>query len=115
MSGVELKPCPFCGAKLHVNGTPITRDIKTVVHTSGDCILSGHNWWFVPRFIDPWNRRTPDPAQIRADALRDALAALSDAGYGSSVAAWVILALIDTPPSPTAVDVSPAPDDGGTP
>lgn len=79
-----------------------------------------HDWYFrekkpdsVARFVS--EDCTPDPVQIRADALREALAALGDAGYGSSVAARVILDLIDAPPSPTAVDNSPAPDAGGKP
>jgi len=80
--------------------------------------------------------RTPDPAQIRADALREA-AALMEVAATNCRAAFTypprtkeerdyqtaalvhtyardaILALIGTPLSPTAVDGSPAPDDGG--
>ena len=54
--------------------------------------------------------RTPDPAQIRADALREAADCLRWFGYG--IAARIILALLDTPLSPTAVDGSIAPDAG---
>ena len=58
-----------------------------------------------------YNTRTPDPAQIRADALREAADCLRGLGYGT--APRTILALLDTTLSPTAVDVSPAPDAGG--
>ena len=54
--------------------------------------------------------RTPDPAQIRADAIREAADCLRGLGY--SIAVRAILALIDTPLSPTSVDNSPAPDAG---
>jgi len=77
--------------------------------------------------------RTPDPAQIRADAIREAAGvlnaqykralALSDKdlchdgkSYAAAAYGWseqAILALIDTPLSPPAVDNSPAPDAGG--
>ena len=55
--------------------------------------------------------RTPDPAQIRADAIREAADHLRWLGW--SLPARAILALLDTPLSPTAVDGSPAPDAGG--
>ena len=74
-----------------------------------------------------------DPAQIRADALREAAVvlnaqykralALSDKdlchdgkSYAAAAYGWAeqaILALIDLPLSPPAVDTSPAPDAGG--
>lgn len=87
--------------------------------------------------------RTPDPAQIRADALREVLAIAQEAvarriaqieeerkkpafnidvpqmmrwGAGKLQAEQIadeIRALIDAPLSPTAVDNSPAPDAGG--
>ena len=73
----------------------------------------------IQHFIEP-ARRTPDPAQIRADALREAAAKLAEM-YDGGLLSWPqyqrasasILALIDTPLSPTAVDGSPAPDAGG--
>ena len=79
-----------------------------------------------------------NPAQIRADALREA-AALMEVAATNCRAAFTypprtkeerdyqtgalihtyarnaILSLIDTPPSPPAVDGSPAPDAGGKP
>ena len=55
--------------------------------------------------------RTPDPAQIRADAIREAADHLRWLGW--SLPARTILALLATPLSPTAVDGSPAPDAGG--
>lgn len=72
--------------------------------------------------------RTPDPAQIRADALQelcDDLLHLGDdltyfpalAYHNLHIKAYDIrsrlFALIDLPLSPTAVDGSPAPDAGG--
>ena len=79
--------------------------------------------------------RTPDPAQIRADAIREAAVVLNaqykralelsdkdlchdGKSYAAAAYGWseqVILALLDTPLSPTAVDGSPAPDAGGKP
>ena len=134
MSGLELKPCPFCGGALDY-AEPVT-----YVHTIGKCILSGRN--FKAGYIGQWNRRTPDPAQIRADALREAIWAAFIAGVGQGsdeatayewgtapqqsrqqafddfMADWnediaYLRALLDTPLSPTAVDNSPAPDAGG--
>jgi len=58
-----------------------------------------------------WNTRTPDPAQIRADAIRKAADHLRNIGW--SAPASDILALLATPLSPTSVDGSPAPDAGG--
>lgn len=62
-----------------------------------------------------YSTRTPDPAQIRADALREAAQAAHDATTHPSAYACkaAILALLATPLSPTAVDGSPAPDAGG--
>ena len=60
--------------------------------------------------------RTPDPAQIRADALREALAIAEYMANRNCMAADVardLKRLIATPLSPTAVDNSPAPDAGG--
>ena len=69
--------------------------------------------------------RTPDPAQIRADAIREAAALIHRIADGyaadddNAIACGLyltegnVLALIDTPLSPTAVDGSPAPDAGG--
>lgn len=63
------------------------------------------------------NRRTPDPAQIRADAIRELAEIIRD--WRNSIpmtgeeCANAILALIDTPLSPPAVDGSPASDTGG--
>ena len=112
MSGPELKPCPFCGGALDY-AEPVT-----YVHTIGKCILSGRN--FKAGYIGQWNRRAPDPAQIRADALREAAAKLAEI-YDRGLLSWPqyqraiasILALLDTLLSPTAVDGSPAPDAGG--
>ncbi|MBQ2263228.1 MAG: hypothetical protein II336_17940 [Loktanella sp.] len=59
-----LKPCPFCGGNLEVLGSPITRDIKKVQHPSANCLLSGQTWWHVPQFIDPWNTRATDSAEL---------------------------------------------------
>ena len=62
------------------------------------------------------NRRTPDPAQIRADAIRDLAEIIRD--WRNSIpmtgeeCANAILALLATPLSPTAVDDSIAPDAG---
>lgn len=53
----ELLPCPFCGVKLTEEPG---RNIPYVRHpTDVECLLSGREWWLVPRFIDPWNRRAP--------------------------------------------------------
>lgn len=61
--------------------------------------------------------RTPDPAQIRADAIRELAEIIRD--WRNSIpmtgeeCANAILALLATPLSPTAVDGSQAPDAGG--
>ena len=100
MSGLELKPCPFCGGEwrrgpydVHCYGTEFNRHTMIVLR------------------YDEANRRTPDPAQIRADALREAADCLRGLAYGTGVR--TIRALLATPPSPTAVDGSAAPDAGG--
>ena len=79
-----------------------------------------HDWYFrekkpdsVARFIR--EDCTPDPAQIRADAIREIAQRAVDGLLPliSGECANAILALIDSPLSPTAVDTSPAPDAGG--
>jgi len=112
MSGRELKPCPFCGDAMEL------WDFNTHArHIDSDrkCPLASH-----AIRIEAWNRRTPDPAQIRADAIREAAAV--DWSHGTDVfdkapeflTPWqrglvagqiamraAILALLDTPLSPT--------------
>lgn len=118
MSWPELKPCPFCGGEwrrgpydVHCYGTEFNRHTMVVLR------------------YDEANLRTPDPTQIRADAIREALALpryepdftenLGDRSemkpdpHGDWISAAAILALLDTPLSPSAVDGSPAPDAGG--
>lgn len=61
--------------------------------------------------------RTPDPAQIRADAIREAMETIMPlailSSYDRKRIKAAIRALLATPLSPTAVDNSPAPDAGG--
>ena len=63
---------------------------------------------FAKRISRFQERRTPDPAQIRADAIREAADCLRGLGY--SIAVRAILALLDTPLSPTPADASQADD-----
>ena len=133
MSGPELKNCPFCGDAMEPYG-------EHAQHPGDDCVLS--QMIIFDDAYGEWNRRTPDPAQIRADALREAIWAAFIAGVGQGsdeatayewgtapqqsrqqafddfMADWnediaYLRALLDTPLSPTAVDNSPAPDAGG--
>lgn len=132
---VDLLNCPFCG------GTelywPHGTDPAIIECGGNGCgARSG-----VPgeqqesEAIALWNTRTPDPAQIRADALQEA-AALMEVAATNCRAAFTypprtkeerdyqtaalvhtyardaILALLDAPLSPTAVDNRPAPDAG---
>lgn len=139
MSGQELKPCPFCGGEAIRHNFPDDE----YGNAGGDviecsvCLASSHvEFGFKENLVSAWNRRTPDPAQIRADAIRGA-AALMEVAATNCRAAFTypprtkeerdyqtgalihtyarnaILALIDAPLSPTAVDGSPAPDAGG--
>ena len=138
MSGLELKSCPFCGAELIIGKQRIAS-----CKTEGCAVQHRGVDLDYPKHIAAWNRRTPDTAQIRADALRAALAIAQEAvarriaqieeerkkpafnidvpqlmrwGAGKLQAEQIageILALIDTPLSPPAVDTSPAPDAGG--
>ena len=57
IEAVALKPCPFCGVDIDVPGSAFTGGIKSANHPTNNCILSGQSWWFVPRFIKPWNTR----------------------------------------------------------
>lgn len=148
MSGVELKPCPFCGgaasdsgyqkwSKPHcettwVGGRPITEAFFCNCPSCGiNNMTVGIGYETQAEAIAAWNRRTPDPAQIRADALREAMGPInywldrfghvqikhvSAQKYATDAILDIqdaILVLIDTPLSPTAVDDSPAPDAGG--
>ena len=89
-----------------------------------------HDWYFREKKPDSMARFiredcTPDPARIRADAIREAAALIHRiadgyaAGGDNAIACGLyltegnVLALLDTPLSPTAVDNSPAPDAGG--
>lgn len=123
MSGPELKPCPFCGGQ----GVALTGPVQTlwgVTCLRCSCWLDDR----APTAIEAvaaWNRRTPDPAQIRADAIREAAALIHRiadgyaAGGDNAIACGLyltegnVLALLDTTLSSTAVDGSPAPDAGG--
>jgi len=112
MSGLELKPCPFCGAELIIGKQRIAS-----CKTEGCAVQHRGVDMDYPKHIAAWNRRTPDPAQIRADALREAMKTIIPLVILSSFERQrikaAILALIDLPLSPTAVDNSPAPDAGG--
>lgn len=48
---IDLKPCPFCDARLQRIG-------KDFTHPRGKCILSGHH--FKGGFIGQWNTRAHD-------------------------------------------------------
>ena len=161
MSREELKLCPFCGSELIIGKQRIAS-----CKTEGCAVQHRGVDLDYPKHIAAWNRRTPDPAQIRADALREALKPLlnlvdefvtatwhlldnsetSGPADDPTIAVWQpdfdevsklldrceglpsgstehmtagellvssILALIDAPLSPPAVDNSPAPDAGG--
>lgn len=155
MSGPEKLPPlpPFCSGPFTVNRA--TNWIEGVDAFGGPChMLDVRGWgyltgrgtalrlpdevaikaqretaqWVVDAMNAAWNRRTPDPAQIRADALRelcDDLLHLGDdltyfpalAEHNLHIKAYDIgsrlFSLIATPLSPPAVDNSPAPDAGG--
>jgi len=75
MSGSELKNCPFCGGD--------AGEWPDQNHSTGwdigcfndGCDIQPHVWAVHRETArDQWNTRTPDPAQIRADALREAAA-----------------------------------------
>lgn len=68
MSGLELKSCPFCGAELIIGKQRIAS-----CKTEGCAVQHRGVDLDYPKHIAAWNRRTPDTAQIRADALREAL------------------------------------------
>ena len=94
MSGPELKPCPFCGAELIIGKQRIAS-----CKTEGCAVQHRGVDLDYPKHIAAWNTRTPDPAQIRADALREAADHLRGLGYNTAVR--TILSLLDTPLSPT--------------
>ena len=124
MIGPELKPCPFCGAELIIGKQRIAS-----CKTEGCAVQHRGVDLDYPKHIAAWNARTPDPAQIRADALWEVLSLpryepdftenLGDRSemkpdqHGDWISAKEIAALLATPLSPTAVDGSPAPDAGG--
>ena len=87
----------------------------THLRDSGDFIGRKEFLAWGQEIVAAWNHRTPDPAQIRADALREVAQMAIDGLLPiiSGECADAILALIDTPLSPTAVDGSPSPDAGG--
>lgn len=86
MSGPELKPCPFCGAVMEPYG-------DHAQHPGDDCVLS--QMIIFDDAYDEWNRRTPDPAQIRADALREAMERVKEISSLASVLVQLVTALAD--------------------
>lgn len=68
MSGHELKNCPFCGGIAKVCEGPNHRWWGTICDDCGVWRDDRHGTQ--AEAIAAWNRRTPDPAQIQADALR---------------------------------------------
>jgi len=144
MSGPELKPCPFCGGAVRLAFGEHTFDGAEVTCDRCGCYGGHHdNDALGISAIAAWNTRTPDPAQIRADAIREAMEIANEAvskrtkqiederrkpahkidvaqtmrwGAGKLQAELIaneIAALLATPLSPTAVDGSPVPDAGG--
>lgn len=82
--GDELKPCPFCGAKLrggHVTEKAIG-DAEALwwhpgVVRDGDCLLSGKGYW--QSQLPIWNTRTETQSQATIDELVMLLGRLCDA------------------------------------
>ena len=68
-NALELKPCPFCGAKLvgkeeiwrnpHTN---LTKKQMVYSHPKTNCVLDYHRYHFYadPWKVDAWNRREND-------------------------------------------------------
>lgn len=140
MSGIELKLCPFCGGDAIRHNLPDDEYGNSggdVIECSACLASSQVEFGFKENLVSAWNRRTPDPAQIRADALRAAgreyiLEHVMETdwhrqGRHSAIRGMMVRmglyaeleAAIDeaiaesaTPLSPTAVDGSPAPDAG---
>jgi len=72
MNGPELKPCQFCG-DIPVSISRGMAGQPRWQHPNNDhCPISGYLLGG-ETFTEAWNRRTPDPAQIRTDALREAV------------------------------------------
>ena len=70
MSGRELKNCPFCG-DIPVSISRGMAGQPRWQHPNNDhCPISGYLLGS-DVFVAAWNTRTPDPAQIRADAIRE--------------------------------------------
>lgn len=64
LSGVELKPCPFCGDSLAFNQTRHGDDYYK--HPKNECVLAGDRFitgpftlFDSPDDIAKWNRRAP--------------------------------------------------------
>lgn len=65
----NLKPCPFCGAKLvgkeemwRNPNTNLTKKQMVYSHPKTNCVLDYHRYHFYehPWKVDAWNRRTND-------------------------------------------------------
>lgn len=109
MSGVE-KLCPFCGGELWL-GEVMTPNDDGGFDVTGfrpwckKCNVSLDTSLTRALAITAWNHRTPDPAQIRADAIRDTMETIMPllilSSYDRQRIKASILALLDTPLSPT--------------
>lgn len=119
MSAPELKPCPFCKGDAERDYLQPYRSLaagrlgKACAIYCTDCgaeMVQCHEDHeevspddLMAMMVEAWNRRAIDPAQIRADALREAAddAAGEVAAHGASeLSPFVrrrILALIDKP------------------
>lgn len=62
MNALELKPCPFCGAKLELHSD---KKPKMWLHPKGDCFLAGADSEFEQIAVydidvEAWNRRVEE-------------------------------------------------------
>lgn len=77
MSDTQLKPCAFCGTKMHIDYDTASGMFGPEGDHTAPCILMNydmHEWADAELLRDHWNRRTPDMASRIREALLEARA-----------------------------------------